>query len=86
MREGHKKQDAPTNRKFVLYFPSTTKGKIFASKVSLLKIARKEGARISLGTDAHYPWQLLFMDFSLAAACLARISPDRIINFMPVSH
>jgi putative hydrolase len=55
-------------------------------KVSLLKIARKEGARISLGTDAHHPWQLLFMDFSLAAACLARISPDRIINFMPVSQ
>jgi histidinol phosphatase-like PHP family hydrolase len=25
----------------------------------LLKIARKKGARISLGTDAHHPWQLL---------------------------
>jgi histidinol phosphatase-like PHP family hydrolase len=52
-------------------------------KVSLLKIARKEGVRISLGTDAHHIWQLLFMDFSLAAACLANIRPDRIINFMP---
>src|SRR5213078_3594267 len=26
-------------------------------RVSLLKIARREGARISLGTDAHHPWQ-----------------------------
>jgi DNA polymerase (family 10) len=51
-------------------------------KISLLKIAKREGARISLGTDAHHPWQLIFMNFSLAAACLAKISPDRIINFL----
>ena len=35
-------------------------------KMSLLKIARQEGVRISLGTDAHHPWQLAFMNFSLA--------------------
>ena len=51
-------------------------------KISLLKIAKREGVRISLGTDAHHPWQLIFMNFSLAAACLAKIRPDRIINFL----
>jgi DNA polymerase (family 10) len=51
-------------------------------KISLLKIAKGEGVRISLGTDAHHPWQLIFMNFSLAAACLAKIRPDRIINFL----
>ena len=52
-------------------------------KISLLKIAKREGVRISLGTDAHHPWQLAFINFSLAAACLAKIRPDRIINFLP---
>ena len=52
-------------------------------RISLLKIAKREGVRISLGTDAHHPWQLIFMNFSLAAACLAKIRPDRIINFLP---
>ena len=52
-------------------------------KISLLKIAKREGVRISLGTDAHHPWQLIFMNFSLAAACLAKIPTDRIVNFLP---
>jgi histidinol phosphatase-like PHP family hydrolase len=51
-------------------------------KLSLLKLAKREGVRISLGTDAHHPWQLIFMNFSLAAACLAKIRSDRIINFL----
>jgi putative hydrolase len=55
-------------------------------RLSLLKIARKEGVRISLGTDSHHVWQFLYMDFCLAAACLAKIPPDRIINFMPLSE
>ncbi len=54
-------------------------------KVSLLKIARKEGVRISLGTDAHSPSQLAFMELSLAAACLAKIPAERILNFMAVA-
>ncbi|PYL62632.1 MAG: DNA polymerase/3'-5' exonuclease PolX, partial [Verrucomicrobia bacterium] len=29
--------------------------------VSLLKLARAAGTRISLGTDAHHPWQLEFI-------------------------
>jgi len=55
-------------------------------RVSLLKIARKEGVRISLGTDAHHPNQLAFMELSLAAACQARIPPERILNFLPVAE
>src|SRR5439155_19394548 len=29
--------------------------------LSLLKMARIEGSRVSLGTDAHHPWQLEFI-------------------------
>jgi histidinol phosphatase-like PHP family hydrolase len=54
--------------------------------LSLLKIARQEGVRISLGTDAHHPWQLYFIELGLAAALKARISADRIINFMSSSQ
>jgi histidinol phosphatase-like PHP family hydrolase len=50
--------------------------------LSLLKIARREGCRISLGTDAHHPWQLSYMDLALGAACLAKIPADRILNFL----
>ena len=53
-------------------------------RLSLLKLARKAGVRISLGTDAHHPEQLAYMELSLAAACLA--APERIINFMPLSE
>ena len=62
---------------------------IFAvSKIgqSLLKIAKEEGARISLGTDAHHPEQLAYMELSLAAAALAKIQPERIINFMTLTQ
>ena len=52
--------------------------------VALLKIAREHGARISLGTDAHHPWQLDFIELGLAAALRAKIPADRIVNFMPV--
>ena len=50
--------------------------------VALLKIARDHGTRISLGTDAHHPWQLEFIDLGLAAALRAKIPPDRILTFM----
>ena len=54
--------------------------------LSLLKIAHREGARISLGTDAHHPWQLQFIDLGLAAALSARTPPERIVNFMSASQ
>ena len=52
--------------------------------LSLLKIVRREGARISLGTDAHHPWQLEFIELGLAAALKAKIPAERIINFMSI--
>jgi histidinol phosphatase-like PHP family hydrolase len=50
--------------------------------VDLLKLAKKAGCRISIGTDAHHPWQLAFAEFGLAAALAAKIPKDRILNFM----
>jgi histidinol phosphatase-like PHP family hydrolase len=50
--------------------------------LTLLKIARKAGVRISLGTDSHHAHQLEFIELGLAAALKARIPPDRIVNFM----
>jgi histidinol phosphatase-like PHP family hydrolase len=50
--------------------------------VDLLRIAKKSGCRISLGTDSHGSGQLWFMEYSAAAALKAGIKPDRILNFM----
>jgi histidinol phosphatase-like PHP family hydrolase len=50
--------------------------------VDLLKAAREHGVLISLGTDAHHPWQLEFIELGLAAALRAKISAQRVINFM----
>jgi len=52
--------------------------------LDLLKIARRSGVRISFGTDSHHPWQLEFIDLALAAALLAKIPPERIVNFMSI--
>ena len=54
--------------------------------VSLLKMARAAGVRISIGTDAHHPWQLSFIELGLAAAARAKIPPDRILNFLPLEE
>lgn len=54
--------------------------------LDLLKIAKRSGCRISLGTDSHDPLQLRFMDYSLAAAIRAGIPKDRILNFMTVAE
>lgn len=54
--------------------------------VALLKIARREGVRVSMGTDAHHPWQLEFIELGLAAALKAKIPADRIVNFMPIDQ
>jgi histidinol phosphatase-like PHP family hydrolase len=52
--------------------------------VALLKIARSHGTRISLGTDAHHPGQLEFVELGLAAVLRAKLQPERIINFMSI--
>ena len=54
--------------------------------MSLLKLANKAGCRISLGTDAHHPWQLEFIELGLAAALKAKISAERIVNFMSLGE
>jgi histidinol phosphatase-like PHP family hydrolase len=53
---------------------------------ALLKIAKKEGVRLSLGTDAHHPWQLSFVDFGLAAALRVKIPVDRMLNFLSLKE
>jgi histidinol phosphatase-like PHP family hydrolase len=52
--------------------------------LALLRIAKTEGVRISLGTHAHHPWQLGFIELGLAAALKAAIPASRIINFLPL--
>ena len=54
--------------------------------IDLLKIGREHGTRISLGTDAHHPWQLEFIELGLAAALKAKLPADRIVNFMPIGE
>jgi len=53
--------------------------------VRLLKVAREEGVRISLGTDAHHAWQLEFIELGLAAALQVKIPAERIVNFMALT-
>ena len=50
--------------------------------VGLLRLARKAGCRISLGTDSHGPSQLAYIELGLAAALLAGVKKDRVLNFM----
>jgi histidinol phosphatase-like PHP family hydrolase len=50
--------------------------------LDLLRLVKKAGCRVSLGTDSHDPMQLRFMDYSLAAAFKAGLDPDRILNFL----
>jgi len=54
--------------------------------LALLRIVKRCGTRISMGTDAHHPWQLEFIDLALAAALAAKISADRIVNFMSLNE
>jgi len=54
--------------------------------LALLKLAREAGVSISLGTDAHHPWQLDFIGLGMAAALKAGVPAERIINFLPLSE
>ncbi len=54
--------------------------------LDLLKLAKRAGCRISFGTDSHGPSQLRFIEYSAAAALIAGIKPDRILNFMPLGQ
>ena len=50
--------------------------------VALLKIAKREGVRVAIDTDAHAPEQLVFVELGLAAAIKAGIPKNRVVNFM----
>jgi putative hydrolase len=50
--------------------------------VELVRLAVEEGAWLSIGTDAHYPHELGWMDLGLAAAILADAPRERILNFL----
>ena len=52
--------------------------------VELLTIAAGFDVRVSIGTDAHHPVELAFVDLGLAAAAIAGIPRERILNFRPV--
>jgi histidinol phosphatase-like PHP family hydrolase len=54
--------------------------------VDLLAIARKQGCRISIGTDAHGPSQLEFLELGVAAAIRAKLDPKRILNYMTMDQ
>lgn len=49
-------------------------------KVELLEVAFEEGCLISIGSDAHWPGQIGFVEFGLAAALEAGIPAGRILN------
>jgi len=50
--------------------------------LDLVRLAKRAGCRISIGTDSHGPSQLRFIQFGLAAARRAGIDRSRILNFM----
>lgn len=54
--------------------------------VSLLKIAKLEGCKIAIDTDAHHPWQLAFVELGLAAAIKAGIPRENVVNFWPIDE
>ena len=53
-------------------------------QIELLKLARETpDLWISIGTDAHYPRELGFIDIGLAAAIESGFPRERILNFLP---
>ena len=54
--------------------------------VELLELAREADVWISIGTDAHSVAELRFMEFGLAAALMAGIRRERILNLLPAEE
>jgi histidinol phosphatase-like PHP family hydrolase len=50
--------------------------------VERLRIVAAQGAWVSIGTDAHTPGELVFLEIGIAAAILAGVSRDRILNLL----
>jgi histidinol phosphatase-like PHP family hydrolase len=55
-------------------------------ELELVRLAKRAGCRISIGTDSHGPSQLEFIDLGLASALLAGVNPERVLNFMTRSE
>lgn len=54
--------------------------------LDLVMLARKAGCRISLGTDAHDPAQLRFMEYALASTEKAGMPRERVLNCMDANQ
>jgi DNA polymerase (family 10) len=55
--------------------------------VELARVAEAEGVEwFSIGSDAHAAHELEFLPFGMAAAVLAGIPRERILNFLPVEE
>jgi len=50
--------------------------------VARLRIVAAEGAWVSIGTDAHTPAELGFLEIGIAAAILAGVSRGRVLNLL----
>ena len=50
--------------------------------VERLRIVAAEGAWISIGTDAHTPGELVFLEIGIAAAILAGVRRERVLNLL----
>jgi len=50
--------------------------------IERLRVVATEGAWISIGTDAHVPDELVFLEIGIAAAILAGLPRDRVLNLL----
>jgi histidinol phosphatase-like PHP family hydrolase len=51
--------------------------------IERLRIAAAEGTWLSIGTDAHTAGELVYLEIGIAAAILAGVSRDRVLNLLP---
>jgi histidinol phosphatase-like PHP family hydrolase len=54
--------------------------------VELIRVALETEVRFSLGSDAHHTRELAYLDHAVAAALIAGVPPDRIVNAGPVER
>ena len=54
--------------------------------IGLLELVRDAGGRVAIGTDAHNPSEMRFVDIGIAAALKAGVPRDRIVNTLTVEE
>src|SRR5207302_446075 len=52
--------------------------------VDRLRLVAESGGWVSIGTDAHTPSELVFFEIGIAAAILAGLPRERILNYLPL--